>query len=493
MYPCLRPLVVWYRQVVAWDGARRTLSPESGTRVEVNKTRDATGPSEEEADVQVEDTDVLLATDSPDLLTLQPPELEEDFPEVIVAAARKGDLDVLKWFYTNGPKTSWKKAMKEAAVNRHWDIVEWIRLLRLHKCPVSVLTAAIRHGQYEIVTKLFDERELKHWPRRSDATELVQLLYSDQTSATRILKYITRCRKLRYRPRAKKHPFNHENVRTALHLRPSLAGFVFTGVSKLPGSLPTEIRQLISQFILPQPEELCSNVDAAKGGWVFWLLGFSTLENSHMVLAAEHGNLDGARQMHEHLARKAQLTCSRYRVMLSHWIVWGNQGWPLRCAGASQFLHPVDEKMLRFFRNHRDMRLRTCDLKWAVHRNDLDRVRLIRELDLVEDTASAAAIAAVSGNMKLLQVLYTGRVPVRYSTLAMDGASEEGHLSAVRYLHQRDAPCTQAALNRAAANGHFDVVCYLRVHGKPCSPAALYCACLNGHTPVVAYLAAQGV
>ncbi|TMW59009.1 hypothetical protein Poli38472_007154 [Pythium oligandrum] len=90
-----------------------------------------------------------------------------------------------------------------------------------------------------------------------------------------------------------------------------------------------------------------------------------------------------------------------------------------------QILHPDNKKMLTFFRHERGMLLETRDLNEAAIRGDTTRVKMIHELDLASSTTFAFDIAAVRGDDVMLEILIEGVDNPRYSTRAMDGASEE--------------------------------------------------------------------
>ncbi|TMW59018.1 hypothetical protein Poli38472_007163 [Pythium oligandrum] len=143
-----------------------------------------------------------------------------------------------------------------------------------------------------------------------------------------------------------------------------------------------------------------------------------------------------------------------------------------------RLLYPVKREMLAFFRYERDMRLEPRDLDEAAFRGDTTRVEVICELDLVDLTSSTAFdIAAVRGDDGMLQVLLDDVEHPQFSTRAMDGAAEEGHLTTIERLDTFEAPCTRRAIDLAARNGHLKVIEYLfeRRH-EGCSEWAMYWA-----------------
>ncbi|TMW57955.1 hypothetical protein Poli38472_013429 [Pythium oligandrum] len=167
--------------------------------------------------------------------------------------------------------------------------------------------------------------------------------------------------------------------------------------------------------------------------------------------------------------------------------------WPKREDHSSvleRFLSRDKGKMFQFLRQERNMALDARVLDEAAYRGDLERVRLICIFGLVESTASAADIAAVRGDLVMLETLFAlGSPTSKCTTRAMDGAAEEGHMQVVRYLHQRDAPCTRRAIDLSARNGHFEIVQYLLLNRQEgCSPFALFWACARGHVEVVRVL-----
>ncbi|TMW58932.1 hypothetical protein Poli38472_007077 [Pythium oligandrum] len=103
--------------------------------------------------------------------------------------------------------------------------------------------------------------------------------------------------------------------------------------------------------------------------------------------------------------------------------------WPKLEDGAQLLLKlldkPTRKDMLEFFGRERGMRLDPHDLEEAVRRQDVERVRLIGELDLVESASSAVDIAAVQGNYQLLQILVREGAPLECTAQAMDGGPRE--------------------------------------------------------------------
>ncbi|TMW58618.1 hypothetical protein Poli38472_010177 [Pythium oligandrum] len=98
---------------------------------------------------------------------------------------------------------------------------------------------------------------------------------------------------------------------------------------------------------------------------------------------------------------------------------------------------------------------------------------------------------ALHGNVTLMRWLvphYKDQVVL--STLAIDGATRNGHLDMVKYLHEeRNDGCTIDAVDIAANNGHLDVVKFLFEHRQEKgSMEALNDAAANARGEVLRYL-----
>lgn len=110
------------------------------------------------------------------------------------------------------------------------------------------------------------------------------------------------------------------------------------------------------------------------------------------------------------------------------------------------------------------------------------------------DAAVVDQLACVTGGRgKLMLELLHDVVPpsVRLcSQAAMDGATKNGNIEIVRFLHQnRSEGCTKKAMNEAARYGHLDVIRFLqRNRTEGCTRSAMNNASQHGHLSVVEFL-----
>ncbi|EQC38209.1 hypothetical protein SDRG_04636 [Saprolegnia diclina VS20] len=101
-------------------------------------------------------------------------------------------------------------------------------------------------------------------------------------------------------------------------------------------------------------------------------------------------------------------------------------------------------------------------------------------------TPGALTLAAACGHLSLLQLLAT-HLPI--PSAAMDLAATNGFLDIVRDCHAAGVVETQQAIDGASANGHVDVVTFLHQQcGAVCSRDALLAAIAHVHVDVVLYL-----
>lgn len=81
---------------------------------------------------------------------------------------------------------------------------------------------------------------------------------------------------------------------------------------------------------------------------------------------------------------------------------------------------------------------------------------------ILRKVTEAMDLAAMVGNLPVLQWLHLNRKNDGCTTAAMDGAAAMNHLDVVVWLHEnRSEGCTKEAMNRAIANGHLNVVQWL--------------------------------
>ncbi|TMW65860.1 hypothetical protein Poli38472_003625 [Pythium oligandrum] len=152
-------------------------------------------------------------------------------------------------------------------------------------------------------------------------------------------------------------------------------------------------------------------------------------------------------------------------------------------------------RLIKFYRDERNMRMDSSTLEEAAFRGDMARVELICQYDLVDNKTGAADIAAARGDLKMLEVLFAANsAGSKCTTRALVGAAERGHLEVLKYLHEHGAPYSSRAMDVAALNGHVDIVQFLLEHNHDaCSPYALQWACSKGHKDVVKCLLAASL
>ncbi|TMW65432.1 hypothetical protein Poli38472_008074 [Pythium oligandrum] len=240
----------------------------------------------------------------------------------IIWASARGHFAVVRSLYLNGVRTP--DAVDEAATHGHWGIVEWLLENQSEWGTIHTLTAAIESREIDITKTLYDRRELHSWPRLAHTNTLVKLSQGSDPRDLAILRHITERRRDRYLPIGANNPVypaeeedsGDDSDRTVESTEP----FVLTAVSKVATewNLPEETTAHLSGFIVCDPTTLCRPTIGAQRGWVHWLLRFAHLRPDHMRLVAESGNLHGACQLHDALAKLGGSNCSKrfmYRLM----------------------------------------------------------------------------------------------------------------------------------------------------------------------------------
>ena len=62
-------------------------------------------------------------------------------------------------------------------------------------------------------------------------------------------------------------------------------------------------------------------------------------------------------------------------------------------------------------------------------------------------------------------------------------AAENGHLEALKYLHEKGVPWNDRVCEEAAKNGYLDILKYLHENGCKWNEFACNAAAFNGHPP----------
>lgn len=81
---------------------------------------------------------------------------------------------------------------------------------------------------------------------------------------------------------------------------------------------------------------------------------------------------------------------------------------------------------------------------------------------LFEKYTMQCSVDVMAGHLTVVQLLHGNDIG-QFSSRAMDGAAEFGHLEVVRFLHEtrRSKGCMTDAMDDAIVNGHLEVVKFL--------------------------------
>ena len=149
-----------------------------------------------------------------------------------------------------------------------------------------------------------------------------------------------------------------------------------------------------------------------------------------------------------------------------------------------------DPEMLRFLHENRTEGCTTDAMDFAAEHGNLEAVKYLAEHRTEGCTESAMILAAGHGDIEIIRYLHEKcRVQVQ-SVRPINAATENGHLSVVRYLLEiSDLVCVPCALDNAAEMGHLDVIQFFtETRFAPCTKQAMDWAAGNGHLAVVQYL-----
>jgi ankyrin repeat protein len=125
----------------------------------------------------------------------------------------------------------------------------------------------------------------------------------------------------------------------------------------------------------------------------------------------------------------------------------------------------------------------------AAENGHLDILQFFHDHNITNCSTTAMDRAAERGNLKIVEWLHQNRSE-GCTTDAMDKAAAAGQLEMVKWLHtHRKEGCTHLAMDKAAGFGHLEMVQWLYWNrGEGCSDAALLYAREGGFTEVVEWL-----
>ncbi|RLN36926.1 hypothetical protein BBJ28_00024661 [Nothophytophthora sp. Chile5] len=132
-------------------------------------------------------------------------------------------------------------------------------------------------------------------------------------------------------------------------------------------------------------------------------------------------------------------------------------------------------------------------MKGAARGGHLAVVQWLHAHTRVGCTSETMDVAACDGHIEIVKWLHEHRSE-GCTSAAMDGAARSGHLGVVKWLHtNRSEGCTTDAMDLAAREGHLRVVQWLHEHrSEGCTSAAMNKAQRNDHFEVVLFLHSAG-
>ncbi|KAK1944487.1 putative ankyrin repeat protein [Phytophthora citrophthora] len=356
---------------------------------------------------------------------------------VVVAAASKGNVEILEWLYTvHHERVYWSRLEMCGALDYgHDDTVQW---LRSHKPPSQqslklVIQSAAKTGNLVAVQWLYNEY---HAPTEE------ALMYAQQKGHWDVARWIL------------------VNCELAVR-RVEWDGAAASGaLSFLKYVYSLELGE-------PQVSALLAAASNGHLDIMKWLHEevHIPLTAAAMRRAAESGHLDVMQWLHE-------MDCAK------------SDAWTMDGAARNGHL-----EVIKWLHNTRDEGCSARAMSWAAGNGHLDVVKWLHQNRSEGCTGEAIDSAASKGHLEIVQWLHECRNN-GCSSKAMDGAARGGHLEIVKWLHQnRIEGCTTSAIDTAAAAGHLEVVKWLHFNrNEGCTVAAMDLAATYGHLKVVKWL-----
>lgn len=363
--------------------------------------------------------------------------LEARFLRGIRHAAIKGDLQVLKWWWTKYLPTSrrWED-MKEivvriAAFHGHLSMIEWIL-----KDEKTLHTVANMNSVDEDQWLICQHPEIVYWIHdRSRRAKLFVIL--DEAIKQGDMAFLKWVHSNRARHR---HEFSNAAI--------NIAGEV--------GHLE------VLQFLREHEDDGFSDRlrhNAAKAGYLkllkwlettyseceLWMGRYKSLDSE----AARNGHLDSVKWMVEE--------CKVFLIEDAECLNWHGKAMNAAIEAGNWYV-------LRYLFDHRPFEFTTRGLNLAIIRGDLEMTKWLHanRFQCLDDPMEDAA---EHGYLAILRWLYETLPDLGICVSVMDFAAENNHLHIVKWLHEnRSTGCSDTAMILAAANGVLDMVQWLHTN-----------------------------
>ncbi|OQR98532.1 hypothetical protein THRCLA_06709 [Thraustotheca clavata] len=415
---------------------------------------------------------------------------------VMDLAAMNGHLNIVKWISNieNGPGCT-VAAMDGAAKYGHLDVVQFINIHRTEGCTSKALKCAINNGYPKVVEYL-----LLHQPEQNINEHFFSDTYfgieHHRCEADRNYLGVLQC--------LKKYSFPYINeffVYTTIHADPS-TNLKYLYENKMYGMTKKVFETIIEtgdknairyalEIILTENNKrislLSDNVNTQQWTPVdnqytarSCFGGKSWKDCDAMVVAAQHGDLDTIKLLHQ-----SRIHCNNTRAM-----------------DQAAAIGRLD--ILNWLHTHRKEGCTNQAMTFAAARGHLDVVKWLHEVRGLNCTNDGLSSAAYNGDVAMVSYLIS--IPMDYDKYggccgdschspdiwvygsnAVDRAASNGHIDVVKLLH--DYPATTNAMDKAVRNGHFDMIKFLdtnRIEG--CTIDAFTDAIYENRLDILKYL-----
>ncbi|RLN98106.1 hypothetical protein BBJ28_00011051 [Nothophytophthora sp. Chile5] len=338
---------------------------------------------------------------------------EEVEPRAIDEAAAGGYLEVVQFLHGNWEssrlatnRSSCKataRAMDRAAKNGHLAMVQWLHANRSEGCTVDAMNGAAWNGHADIVQWLHENRregctqQAMNMASKEGYIDIVQFLHEKRSEGCT------------YNAMDCAAHENHIEIVQWLH------------TNRSEGCSPLTMNEVAKRGHLRMVKWL--HAKRSEGCTV-----------AAMNAAATHGHLEIVQFLHSNRSEGCTVAAMDGAAENNHLAV-------------VQWLH-----------EHRNEGCSRRAMDFAARNGHLEVVQWLDNCRTEGCTTAAMNAAAEFGHLAVLQFLHGSRVE-GCTHRAMDGAAKNGHLAIVQWLHEnRTEGCTTDAMDGAARKGRLDIM-----------------------------------
>ncbi|RLN77606.1 hypothetical protein BBJ28_00000456 [Nothophytophthora sp. Chile5] len=415
---------------------------------------------------------------------------------VMFAAVANGDVLLVEWLLKRNPpwgkrRLRPQKGIHEAAANGHAHMLQWLVDRRYGDIVAGLLVKAAEKGQLDVVRWVIDRNRTLTETASDDeafmadlgAEAILSIHFAAINGHLEVAKYLRVCvptpLNRRQRTQQEERVIKKREELAMMFKRDAQAEIVSskTMVQAAANGFLHVVKWLYEQFGA-DPEidlfdcELSQSMGRQK-------------DTSAMNAAARNGHLEVVRYLHELGATiKRDNLGKRKREETVEDVGYS--------AGLGQ---PDADDNTMDRQPDRPKTIPSCSrvaMDGAAANNHSDVVEWLHNNRTEGCSSDAMDLAASNSHLEMVQWLHRNRAE-GCTTAAMDGAAGSGSLDLVEWLHtNRTEGCTTEAMDNAARMGHLEIVKWLHEHrSEGCTTAAMDGAACSGSLYVVKWLHAN--